>query len=87
VYDHVSPCFPPNYRIFGVICAEHHRQLASMIDFIGLCADNLANSDILKVRLKGAEGACELCEQQRGQWWVLEVGLRMGAARYPPSQC
>ena len=49
IYDHVSPCFPPHYRIFGVICAEHHKQLSSMIDFIGLCADNLANSDILKV--------------------------------------
>ncbi|KAI3425101.1 hypothetical protein D9Q98_008479 [Chlorella vulgaris] len=49
IYDHVAPCFPPSYRIFGVVCAEHHRQLASMIDFIGLCADNLANADILKV--------------------------------------
>lgn len=49
IYDHVSPCFPPEYRIFGVVCAEHHRQLSSMIDFIGLCADNLANADILKV--------------------------------------
>jgi len=32
------------------VCAEHHRQLSSMIDFIGLCADNLANADILKAR-------------------------------------
>ena len=49
VYDHVAPCFPPAYRIFGVVAGEHHRQLASMVDFIGLCADNLANADILKV--------------------------------------
>ncbi|PSC69331.1 exocyst complex component Sec6 [Micractinium conductrix] len=49
IYDHVAPCFPPSYRIFPHICAEHHRQLGSMVDFIGLCADNLANSDILKV--------------------------------------
>lgn len=49
IYDHVAPCFPPEYRIFGVVCSEHHRQLSSMIDFIGLCADNLANADILKV--------------------------------------
>lgn len=50
-YDYVAPCFPPAYDIFGAICAEHHRQLCSMVDFIGLCADNLANSDILKVML------------------------------------
>lgn len=57
IYDHVAPCFPPSYRIFGVVCAEHHRQLASMIDFIGLCADNLANADILKAGLRGREDA------------------------------
>ncbi|KAL4437795.1 hypothetical protein ABPG77_005707 [Micractinium sp. CCAP 211/92] len=50
-YDFVAPCFPPEYDIFGAICREHHRQLCSMVDFIGLCADNLANSDILKVML------------------------------------
>eukprot|EP00887_Chlorella_sp_A99_P000004 scaffold16.g4.t1 len=31
------------------LVVQYHRQLGSMIDFIGLCADNLANSDILKV--------------------------------------
>lgn len=49
IYDFVTPCFPPDYHIFGVVCAEYHRQLGSMVDFIGLCAENLANSDILKV--------------------------------------
>lgn len=52
-YDFVAPCFPPEYDIFGAICGEHHRQLGSMVDFIGLCADNLANSDILKVGRAG----------------------------------
>lgn len=115
IYDHVSPCFPPEYRIFGVVrpwvqghvrscstlllvatcvhnlqqppanlylclvqlqpcrcptcplplgshpfqvCAEHHRQLSSMIDFIGLCADNLANADILKACVRQQPAAC-----------------------------
>ena len=49
IYDFVTPCFPPDYHIFGVVCAEYHRQLGSMVDFVGLCAENLANSDILKV--------------------------------------
>ncbi len=49
VYDHVRPCFPPHYRIFSAICAEYHRQLGSMVDYVGLCASNLANADILKV--------------------------------------
>lgn len=49
IYDFVVPCFPPDYHIFSAICTEYHRQLDSMVDFIGLCADNLANSDILKV--------------------------------------
>lgn len=62
IYDHVAPCFPPNYRIFGVICAEHHRQLSSMIDFIGLCAENLANADILKASCRGGMGrVCVYC--------------------------
>lgn len=60
-YDYVAPCFPPAYDIFGAICAEHHRQLCSMVDFIGLCADNLANSDILKVGLLG--------HHERGELW------------------
>lgn len=49
VYDYVAPCFPPSYRIFGAVVGEYHRQLGSMLDFVGLCGDNLANSDILKV--------------------------------------
>ena len=71
VYDHVSPCFPPDYRIFGVICAEHHRQLASMIDFIGLCADNLANSDILKVCARGSGGGAQIA--RAAAWAVVGV--------------
>lgn len=62
IYDYATPCFPPDYRIFGVICAEYHQQLSSMLDFIGLCADNLANGDILKVgRCLPAWPACLRC--------------------------
>lgn len=49
VYDYVVPCFPPHYAIFDTVWGHYHRQLGSMIDFVGLCVDNLANSDILKV--------------------------------------
>lgn len=48
-YDYVAPCFPPDYQIFSHIAGEYHRQLGLMIDFIGLCSDNLANGDIIKV--------------------------------------
>jgi len=49
VYDYVSPCFPPEYQIFHYIVEEYHKQFCSMIDFIGLCTDNLANVDILRI--------------------------------------
>ena len=50
IYDFVSPCFPENYAIFRVIFAEYHQHLAFMLDCIGACAQQLANSDILKAR-------------------------------------
>jgi exocyst complex component 3 len=49
VRDLVVPCFPPSYQIFGVVCAEYHRQLGAMLDFIGVCAANLSNGEILRV--------------------------------------
>ena len=57
IYDHAAPCFPPRYHFFGYVCAEYHKQLSSMIDYVGLCAANLANSDILKVRARVCERA------------------------------
>ena len=50
IYDFASPCFPENYAIFRVIFAEYHQHLAFMLDCIGACAQQLANSDILKAR-------------------------------------
>ncbi|KAK9827315.1 hypothetical protein WJX81_003676 [Elliptochloris bilobata] len=49
IYDFVSPCFPEKYAIFRVIFAEYHQHLAFMLDCIGACAQQLANSDILKI--------------------------------------
>ncbi len=42
-------CFPPSYRIFQAVVSEYHAQLGYMIDFAGLCAENLSNSDILRI--------------------------------------
>ena len=53
IYDFVSPCFPEKYAIFRVIFAEYHQHLAFMLDCIGACAQQLANSDILKARTHG----------------------------------
>jgi len=53
IYDFVSPCFPEKYAIFRVIFTEYHQHLAFMLDCIGACAQQLANSDILKARLAG----------------------------------
>lgn len=50
VFDKVAPCFPPHYKIFDVLRKEYHRQIAAMLDVIGMCADYLSNSDILDVR-------------------------------------
>ena len=76
IYDHAAPCFPPAYRFFGFVCAEYHKQLGSMIDYIGLCAENLANSDILKAGraaadLRGLRSKC------------LGRGKRGGSRAYP----
>ena len=49
IYDYVSPCFPEKYHIFRVIFREYHQHLAFMLDSIAACAQELANSDILKV--------------------------------------
>ncbi len=49
IYDYVTPCFPEKYRIFRVIFKEYHQHLSYMLDCIGACAEQLANSDILKV--------------------------------------
>lgn len=52
IYDYVTPCFPEKYRIFKVIFKEYHQHLSYMLDCIGACAEQLANSDILKVTLQ-----------------------------------
>ncbi|KAK9812960.1 hypothetical protein WJX72_006516 [[Myrmecia] bisecta] len=49
IYDYVTPCFPEKYRIFSVIWKEYHQHMAFMLDCVGACAQQLANSDILKV--------------------------------------
>lgn len=49
IYDYVTPCFPPEYHIFEVIFRQYHEHMAFMLDCIGACAEQLANSDILKV--------------------------------------
>ena len=49
IYDYVTPCFPPAYRIFTVVFREYHKQLDNMLFFIGCCSEQLANADILKV--------------------------------------
>lgn len=51
IYDYVSPCFPEKYKIFHVIWKQYHEHLAFMLDCVGACAEQLANADILKVRL------------------------------------
>jgi len=48
IFDYVTPCFPEKYRIFRVIFKEYHQHLSYMLDCIGACAEQLANSDILK---------------------------------------
>ena len=62
---HVPPTLEPGRKYPLVVYlhgagdngSDNVRQLGSMVDFIGLCADNLANSDILKVGRAG----CERC--------------------------
>mmetsp|Transcript_19085 Transcript_19085/g.53180 ORF Transcript_19085/g.53180 Transcript_19085/m.53180 type:complete len:779 (+) Transcript_19085:187-2523(+) len=49
VYDYVTPCFPPDYAIFEEIWSNYHRQFGSMLNMIGSKADDLGNSDILRV--------------------------------------
>ena len=49
IFDYVTPCFPEKYGIFKVIFKEYHQHMSFMLDCIGCCADQLANSDILKV--------------------------------------
>lgn len=49
IFDYVTPCFPEKYRIFKVIFKEYHQHLSYMLDCMGACAEQLANSDILKV--------------------------------------
>lgn len=49
IFDYVTPCFPEKYGIFKVIFTEYHQHLSFMLDCIGCCAEQLANSDILKV--------------------------------------
>ena len=49
IFDYVTPCFPEKYGIFKVIFKEYHQHLSFMLDCIGCCAEQLANSDILKV--------------------------------------
>lgn len=49
VYDFVEPCFPPSYKIFTFIFKQYHQQLDSMLLYIGCCAEQLANADILRV--------------------------------------
>ena len=36
-------------RIFRVVFREYHQHLSYMLDCMGACAEQLANSDILKV--------------------------------------
>ena len=50
IYDYVTPCFPEKYRIFRVIFKEYHQHMSYMLDCMGACAEQLANSDILKAR-------------------------------------
>ena len=50
IFDYVTPCFPEKYGIFKVIFKEYHQHLSFMLDCIGCCSEQLANSDILKVR-------------------------------------
>ena len=49
IFDYVTPCFPEKYGIFRVIFREYHQHLSFMLDCIGCCAEQLSNSDILKV--------------------------------------
>jgi hypothetical protein len=49
IFDYVTPCFPEKYGIFKVIFKEYHQHLSFMLDCIGCCSEQLANSDILKV--------------------------------------
>ncbi len=60
IYDYVTPCFPPEYHIFDVIFHQYHEHLAFMVDCIGACAEQLANSDILKV-CSWAMGGLDVC--------------------------
>ncbi len=48
IYDYVTPCFPEKYRIFRTVFREFHQHLSYMLDCMGACAEQLANSDILK---------------------------------------
>ena len=60
IFDYVTPCFPEKYGIFKVIFQEYHQHMSFMLDCIGCCADQLANSDILKV-------PCSACHPQLQQ--------------------
>ena len=31
IYDYVTPCFPPGYKIFSVVFREYHKQLDNML--------------------------------------------------------
>lgn len=54
IFDYVTPCFPEKYDIFRVIFKEYHQHLSFMLDCIGCCSEQLANSDILKVTILSA---------------------------------
>lgn len=56
VYDFVAPCFPPSYKIFTVIFKQYHDQLDKMLHYIGCCATELANADILRVSRQSVYG-------------------------------
>lgn len=70
LYDEVQHCFPPHYKIFTVVFKQYHKQLDDMLHYIGCCATELANADILKVQPASwvcsfdcARGALHACLQ------------------------
>lgn len=49
IYDYVEPCFPPSFKMFPTLWSRYHLQFASMLDSLGLKANNISNRDILSI--------------------------------------
>eukprot|EP00899_Mesostigma_viride_P002764 jgi/Mesvir1/12489/Mv08103-RA.2 len=49
VYDYVVPCFPPRFELFGIVALSFHMHFAAMLKSFSDRAEDLSNTDILKV--------------------------------------